>query len=101
MRFKTGDEIFVVILRKISTEAFLSFAGIEPYYVNEDNDQVLEIIGEYFPEGVEDVADVDIHLPEEDEEQEEEEEDEEESEEEEEEEDQLDIGYGIIDYSLF
>lgn len=78
VRYRTGGEVFVVILRRVNEDAFLSFASIGPYFVTEDNDEAEAMIDEYFPEGAEDV-----HL--EDVEEEEEEVDEEEEVEEEEE----------------
>ncbi|XP_017762370.1 PREDICTED: uncharacterized protein LOC108552374 [Eufriesea mexicana] len=67
-KYQTGNEIFVIIIRRISEDAFLSFASIEPYFVTEDDEKAQAMIDEYFPEGAEDVI-----LEEFDEEEEEEE----------------------------
>lgn len=55
MKYKTGLEIFVVILRRTKEEAFLAFAAIEPFFVTENNEEAERMITEYFPEGAEDV----------------------------------------------
>ena len=73
-RFQTGAEIFVIIIRRISEDAFLSFASIEPYFITEDDEKAQAMIDEYFPEGAEDVS---LEMLEEEEEVEEEEEEEE------------------------
>lgn len=88
MKYKTGVEVFVVIIRRINEESFLAFAGIEPFFVTEVDEEAQEMITEYFPEGVEDVPlalDEQEALYEADEEEEEEEKEEEYEEEEEEE----------------
>lgn len=46
----------MVIIRRINEEAFLAFAGIEPFFVTEVDEEAQELITEYFPEGVEDVV---------------------------------------------
>ncbi|KYQ60210.1 Thioredoxin domain-containing protein 6 [Trachymyrmex zeteki] len=56
VKYKTGVEVFVVIIRRINEEAFLAFAGIEPFFVTEVDEEAQELITEYFPEGVEDVV---------------------------------------------
>ncbi|XP_029049566.2 uncharacterized protein LOC114879127 [Osmia bicornis bicornis] len=56
MKYQTGGEIFVVILRRMSEEVFLTFASIQPYCVVEDDEQAQAMIDEYFPEGVEDMV---------------------------------------------
>lgn len=84
MKYKTGVEVFVVIIRRINEEAFLAFAGIEPFFVTEIDEEAQGMITEYFPEGVEDVIALDEQETfYEDEEEEEEVEEEEEKEEEE------------------
>ncbi|XP_071644393.1 uncharacterized protein [Temnothorax longispinosus] len=55
VKYKTGVEVFVVIIRRINEEAFLAFAGIEPFFVTEVDEETQGMITEYFPEGVEDV----------------------------------------------
>lgn len=45
----------MVILRRTKEEAFLTFAGIEPFFVTENNEEAERMITEYFPEGAEDV----------------------------------------------
>ncbi|XP_076232878.1 uncharacterized protein LOC143178233 [Calliopsis andreniformis] len=72
VRYKTGNEVFVIILRRVSEDAFLSFASIEPYFVTEDNDEAEAMIDEYFPEGAEDVVMEDFDDEEEEYEEEEE-----------------------------
>lgn len=91
VKYKTGVEVFVVIIRRINEESFLAFAGIEPFFVTEVDEEAREMITEYFPEGVEDVISLALDEQEafyedEDEEDEDEEEEEEDYEEEEEEE---------------
>ncbi|XP_076626727.1 uncharacterized protein LOC143344499 [Colletes latitarsis] len=54
VRYKTGGEIFVVILRRISEEVFLTFASIQPYFVTEIDEEAQAMIEEYFPEDAED-----------------------------------------------
>lgn len=44
----------MIIIRRISEDAFLSFASIEPYFVTEDDEKAQAMIDEYFPEGAED-----------------------------------------------
>lgn len=55
MKHKTGAEVFVFIIRRISEEAFLAFAGIEPFFVTEVDEEAQGMMAEYFPEGAEDV----------------------------------------------
>ncbi|XP_012272397.2 uncharacterized protein LOC105695435 [Orussus abietinus] len=55
-RHKTGGEVFVVIIRRVNEEAFLAFAGIEPYFVTEDTEEAEKMIEQYFPEGVVDAT---------------------------------------------
>lgn len=55
MKYKTGT-FFVVIIRRINEEAFLAFAGIEPFFVTEVDEKAQEMITEYFSEGVKDTA---------------------------------------------
>ncbi|KAL6258706.1 hypothetical protein P5V15_010656 [Pogonomyrmex californicus] len=55
MKYKTGVEVFVVIIRRVNEEVFLAFAGIEPFFVTEVDEEAQEMIMEYFPEGAEDV----------------------------------------------
>lgn len=54
MKYKTGDEIFVLILRRINEEVFLAFAGIEPFFVTENDEEAKTMVVEYFPEGAQD-----------------------------------------------
>ncbi|CAK9821983.1 Thioredoxin domain-containing protein 6 [Anthophora retusa] len=54
-KYQTGNEVFVIIIRRISEDAFLSFASIGPYFVQEDDEKSEAMIDEYFPEGAEDV----------------------------------------------
>lgn len=83
VKYKTGVEVFIVIIRRINEEVFLAFAGIEPFFVTEINEEAQEMITEYFPEGTEDMISPDEQeaLYEDEEEEEEEEEDYEEEEE--------------------
>ncbi|XP_017880586.1 uncharacterized protein LOC108625254 [Ceratina calcarata] len=81
-RFHTGNEVFVIIIRRVTEDAFLSFASIYPYFVTEDDEEAQAMIDEYFPEGAEDAIldlfeDDDIDEEEEFYEEEEEEEDDE------------------------
>lgn len=55
MKYKTGAEVFVLIVRRINEETFLAFAGIQPSFVTEVDDAAHHMITEYFPEGAEDV----------------------------------------------
>ena len=55
MEYKTGVEIFVVIIRRINEGAFLAFAGIEPFFVTEVDEEAEGLITTYFPEEVEDI----------------------------------------------
>jgi hypothetical protein len=55
VKYKTGGEVFVVIIRRINEEAFLAFAGNEPLFVTEVDEEAQEMITEYFPEGAEDM----------------------------------------------
>lgn len=78
VKYKTGLEVFVVIIRRINEEAFLAFAGIEPFFVTEIDEKAQEMVTEYFPEGTEDVIPLSpdeeeaLHQDEEEEEEEEE-----------------------------
>ncbi|KAI4486830.1 hypothetical protein M0804_006200 [Polistes exclamans] len=47
---KATIEIFIAVIRKINEEAFLAFAGINPYFATEDENQVRKVIADYFPE---------------------------------------------------
>jgi hypothetical protein len=42
-------EVFICVIRKVSNEAFLSFAGIGPYHVSENNEKAIEEANQYFP----------------------------------------------------
>nr|XP_031844672.1 uncharacterized protein LOC116432239 [Nomia melanderi] len=55
VRRRTGAEVFVLIVRRINDDVFLSFASIEPYFVTEVDEEAQAMIDEYFPEGAEDV----------------------------------------------
>lgn len=57
MKHKTGYEVFVVVIQRISEDAFYSFAGIEPYFATEDDQEAGEIINTYFPPDAVDVMD--------------------------------------------
>lgn len=82
VKYKTGIEVFVVIIRRINEEVFLAFAGNEPFFVTEVDEEAEGMVTEYFPEGAVDViplaADDEETLYEEEEEYYEEEEEEEE-----------------------
>ncbi|XP_076654222.1 uncharacterized protein LOC143359832 [Halictus rubicundus] len=56
VKYKTGAEVFVVIIQRITDDVFLSFASIEPYFVTEVDEEAYAMINEYFPEGAEDVV---------------------------------------------
>ncbi|XP_035739476.1 uncharacterized protein LOC118449229 [Vespa mandarinia] len=43
-------EIFVAVIKKINEEIFLGFAGINPYFATEDEDEVKKVIANYFSE---------------------------------------------------
>lgn len=60
----------MIILRRVSEDAFLSFASIEPYFITEDHEKAEAMIDEYFPEGAEDAI-LELYLEEEEEEEEE------------------------------
>lgn len=47
---KSGYEAFVCVVRKVGSEAFLTFAGIGPYHVSENPDVAVEEANAYFPE---------------------------------------------------
>ncbi|KAL2718977.1 TXND6 protein [Vespula squamosa] len=47
---KATTEVFVVVIRKINEEIFLGFAGINPYYATEKEDEVEKVIAIYFSE---------------------------------------------------
>ncbi|XP_057331540.1 uncharacterized protein LOC130671581 isoform X5 [Microplitis mediator] len=47
---KTGYEAFVCVVKKIGSEAFLTFAGIGPYHVSENPDIAIEESKLYFPD---------------------------------------------------
>ncbi|CAK9809989.1 Thioredoxin domain-containing protein 6 [Anthophora plagiata] len=89
-KYQTGNEVFVVIIRRISEDAFLSFASIGPYFVQEDDEKSEAMIDEYFPEGAEDVILEDFDESDEEEESYEEEEAEEEEDEDEKDEEHVD-----------
>lgn len=55
MKYKTGMEVFVVIIRRINEEVFLSFAGNNPFFMTEVDEKAQGMITEYFPEGAVDV----------------------------------------------
>ncbi|XP_029160788.1 uncharacterized protein LOC114932651 [Nylanderia fulva] len=76
VKYKTGVEVFVVIIRRIKEEAFLAFASIEPFFVTAVDEEAQGMLTEYFPEGAEDVIllEPDEALYEDEEEEEEEEE---------------------------
>ncbi|XP_074094257.1 uncharacterized protein LOC141524338 isoform X1 [Cotesia typhae] len=47
---KTGYETYVCVVKKIGSEAFLTFAGIGPYHVSENPDIAVEESKLYFPD---------------------------------------------------
>ncbi|XP_076754872.1 uncharacterized protein LOC143425768 [Xylocopa sonorina] len=94
-KLQTGNEVFVIILRRISEDAFLSFASVEPYFITEDDEVAQAMIDEYFPEGAEDVSLLEI-LVEDEEESYEEEEFEEEEEEQDKEQEEMFIVYDFL-----
>ncbi|KAJ8683246.1 hypothetical protein QAD02_019038 [Eretmocerus hayati] len=49
VQVKTGYEVFVALVKKVSNEAFLSFAGIGPYYISETQEKALEEAEQFFP----------------------------------------------------
>ncbi|XP_070153057.1 uncharacterized protein [Polyergus mexicanus] len=55
VKYKTGSEVFVMIIRRIKEEVFLAFASIEPFFVTEVDEEAQGMLTEYFPEGAEDV----------------------------------------------
>lgn len=55
MKYKTGSEVFVMIIRRINEEVFLAFVSIEPFFVTEVDEEAQGMLTEYFPEGAEDV----------------------------------------------
>lgn len=55
MKYKTGVEVFIVIIRRINEGTFLAFANIEPFFVTEVDEEAQGMLTEYFPEGAEDV----------------------------------------------
>lgn len=57
MKHKTGYEVFVVVIQRVSEDAFYSFAGIEPYFATEVDEEASEIIKVYFPPDAVDVMD--------------------------------------------
>lgn len=79
---KTGKEIFVVVLNYVNEETFLGFAGIEPYFESENDEETCELTNLYFPEGAVDelpieLADIFVSINDQEEEYEEDNEDEE------------------------
>ncbi|XP_053986999.1 uncharacterized protein LOC128880691 [Hylaeus volcanicus] len=98
VRYKTGGEIFVVIIRRINEDAFLSFASIHPYFVTEDDEEAQAMIEEYFPEGAEDAIFEGLYDDQEDYGEEEAEDEGEEEEEEEEEEGAVDTFTGLYSF---
>ncbi|XP_024942923.1 uncharacterized protein LOC107269952, partial [Cephus cinctus] len=67
VKHKTGGEVFIVIIRRAHDEAFLAFAGIEPYFLSEDNDEAEAIGAVYFPAGAVDLIPQDTEEEEEEE----------------------------------
>jgi len=55
VKYKTGNEIFVVIIRKTHEDVFLTFASSQPFFVTEVNEEAEQMILRYFPEGAVDV----------------------------------------------
>ncbi|XP_034943685.1 uncharacterized protein [Chelonus insularis] len=47
---KTGYEAFVCVVKKVGSEAFLTFAGIGPYHVSENPEIAIEESKSYFPD---------------------------------------------------
>lgn len=56
VKYKTGTEVIVMIIQRINEETFLAFAGIEPFFVTEVDEEAQEIITEFFSERVEDTV---------------------------------------------
>ncbi|XP_043677080.1 uncharacterized protein LOC122633351 [Vespula pensylvanica] len=54
---KVTTEVFIVVIRKINEEVFLGFAGINPYYATENEDEVKKVIAIYFSEEKEVIED--------------------------------------------
>ncbi|XP_033322185.2 uncharacterized protein LOC117218141, partial [Megalopta genalis] len=102
VRYKTGGEVFVVIVERISDDVFLSFASNEPYFVTEVDEDAQAMIDEYFPEGVEDMPPDMFAMIQEEEDQDYEQEEEEEEEEEEEvveemeDPEEIDVAYNFL-----
>ncbi|XP_011497334.1 PREDICTED: uncharacterized protein LOC105361768 [Ceratosolen solmsi marchali] len=46
---KTSYEVFICVIQKLNNEAFLSFAGIGPYHVSENEEKAEEEMVQYFP----------------------------------------------------
>ncbi|XP_031787622.1 uncharacterized protein LOC100678333 isoform X2 [Nasonia vitripennis] len=46
---KSSYEVFVCVVKKVGSEAFLSFAGIGPYHVSESPEKAIEEAKQYFP----------------------------------------------------
>lgn len=68
--YQSGNEVIVVVLKRIGENAFLAFAGNSPIFVEEDGKEAANIVKEWFPAGA---VDFDPHPMAESEEEEEEE----------------------------
>ena len=101
IKYKTGNEIIVIVLRRIHDEAFLSFAGNEPYFVTEVNEEAQKMIDEYFPPGTIDFIPIDPDAEEEEEEEDYYEEYDEEDYEDYEEENDPNVPPSVVDLSMF
>ncbi|XP_046745282.1 uncharacterized protein LOC124410720 [Diprion similis] len=94
VKYPTGYEVFVVVVNYVNEETFLGFAGIEPYFESQSEEETLELIDLYFPESAVDELPIELDRSLLDVNEEEEYEDEDEEEEED------DAGY-VDDRDLF
>ncbi|XP_015114962.1 uncharacterized protein LOC107039716 [Diachasma alloeum] len=51
---KTGNEMFLFVIRRVDEDTFLAFAGSNPLEIEEDEEKVNEILDFFFPEGAHD-----------------------------------------------
>lgn len=42
-------EVLICVIKKVGSDAFLSFAGIGPYHVSESPEKAIEETAQYFP----------------------------------------------------
>ncbi|KAK0080652.1 hypothetical protein PV325_013576 [Microctonus aethiopoides] len=52
---QSGNEIIIIILQKMNENIFLTFAGNDPTFIEENEDEVIGIIDKYFSNRVEDL----------------------------------------------